>query len=68
MVTSTVKEVIYNFDIVMVDPCVGTTLEAFTVNNMLTSVHGTADVQSLSIPTDTVSWLYGDETGETYCG
>lgn len=68
MTTTTAKEVNYDFDVIMVDPCDTTTLEAYTINDMLTEVHGTADVQVLSTPTDTVAQLYGDRSGETFCG
>lgn len=46
--TFTEKAVNYDFNIVMVDPCATTTLDAFTVNDMWTAVHGAADVQVLS--------------------
>ena len=44
MDTYTTKEVNYDFDIVMQDPCENTVLDAFLVNNMQTSVHGVADL------------------------
>ena len=44
MLTSTIKEVSYDFDVVMVDPCLATSLNTFTVLNMVTSVYGIADV------------------------
>ena len=61
-------EVNHDFVIEMLDPCENTVLDAFPVNNMQTAVHGTADVQLLSIPTDSIASLYGDLSGETYCG
>ena len=44
MLTSTIKEVSYDFNVEMKDPCLTTTLDSFTVANMETSVYGTADV------------------------
>ena len=60
MATYTTKEVNYDFYIEMIDPCETTLLDAFPVSDMETAVHGTADVQILSIPTDSVAALYGD--------
>lgn len=68
MTTYTIHEVNYDFIIDMQDPCTGTILDPFTANNMQISVHGPADVELLSTPLDSIAKLYGDLSGETYCG
>lgn len=52
----------------MVDPCKTSKLDDFTVSDMLVSVKGAFDVQTLVDPTDLVSRTYGNLDGNSYCG
>ena len=66
--TFTDKSVTYTFDIVMVDPCASTVIDAYAIADMSTAAFGTPDIQTLAIPLDSVGKLYGDKSGRTYCG
>ena len=66
--TFTAKDANFNFDIEMVDPCPATVLQPFAINDMQIEVFGPADVQTLTLPQDSVALNYGDHTGETFCG
>ena len=52
----------------MVDPCPATTLDPYPISDMNIEVKGSASQQKLNIPTDTIAKLYGDRSGETFCG
>ena len=58
----------YDLTIEILDPCETTTIEAMTINNMQAEVDGSAAVQALAAPTDSVALANGDQSGTTYCG
>ena len=68
MAVYTERQETYTFDIEMIDPCKATVIDAMTVNDMRAAVFGNADIQSLSSSLDSVAKLYGDKSGQTYCG
>lgn len=49
----------------VVNPCFSSTLDAFTIDNMATTVHAPAKVQDITskIPHDSISDLYGTQDG-----
>ena len=50
----------YDFTIEILDPCETTTINAMTINNMQAEVDGSAAVQALAAPTDSVAYANGD--------
>lgn len=67
-----INEMQYNLDLTLVveNPCLSSTLDVFTVNNMAITVLGLAELQDLTSkkPKDSVSRLYGTKDGLSYCG
>jgi len=58
------------FEIRVTNPCLSSVLEAFSVDNIETSVFGQRVEESLvtRVPADSVSRRLGDHSGQTYCG
>ena len=63
MTVDKIAEVIITIDVV--NPCFSSTLDAFTIDNMATTVHAPAKVQDITskIPHDSISDLYGTQDG-----
>ena len=54
--------------IVIVNPCLTTTLSDFSVRDMSAEINLGNDSQELTLPTDSVSQNLGDKSGNTFCG
>ena len=59
-----------SFEIEVLNPCIDSVLDDFTIPNMVTSVQATESTKDLSIyiPKDSVSKIKGDKIGLTFCG
>jgi len=48
--------------------CSSTVFDDWTMPDMVTSVQGTAALQTLSVVKDSISREYGNKDGTSYCG
>ena len=57
-----------DFVITVINPCLASVMQKFSIDDMQTSVKGEPKEQALKFPTDSVSLKLGDKSGFTYCG